>query len=1004
MLWWYKLKYRIQANSTAFKKTALLAVFVFAIGILGTQDFSGGSFSASMINNPSESENISQNTSLDILKPILRGEKIAFNIPENTTVYYSYTDMEFECGKSAVFHEGIWYSTQSIGEQCWIQENLKHEPISGSSWCNGSCNTDYGRYYNRAAAVSQNLCPTGFHLPSQAIYQSLGTVKSDLIASGWFLGTYPGYFLGSSFYQVDNQASFWTASWNSSYNRPIYATIEKNANTFIVSSSWSNKSAYGYSVRCIQNENILSHYREYIEPIEITESFPDQFQLLVYESSNAVSPVLSVSYVVEEVEEENNNEEDTDEIQPSEETTPFYENVSVVTPQGPLSGVLSMSLGEAFSLTLQDEDGNIFPENISWDILQNDEVLSLSTNSGSVSLVTASTPGVSYIQVQATHNNTPVYTKVFRVIVERGMRINGRTEDFQTELSPETEYTILVTGIVNPLSEGFFWRYDNVKGTIKEQKSSEFSPYNDSITYTAPKMTGISPVYDFIEAVTLTRTIKITLVTLPGSIEEISLLPPNEETLTASVYKIPLGKKSPLKIKTIFEGGREVTWQSGESMPSILVNPVWTLIDPELASVDASGFLVPKKLGASSVYVQIGSDKKDNQGMLIEIAPTAHLSFEVVAPFTVNSQFAETIEHDISAGSKYSLRVSSHENNPVSARFVNNTSGATLLYNEETHTYEYTAGTVSGHIDKIEFTDTNNILLTYLFTVSSPVFTDITVSATKDFIEVGNIVPLEITYTLSGENENTVISNTQSLPSVLSYLQYTSSDESVVSVESHFLHAKKAGDAQITVSTGTGGASTSFSVKVENSTVVFTPGSLQFTPQYVAINGKVRVETELSFEEGIEKIEKVEMICSSPLQVRFPLYHEEEFFARNSSRTGIQDTISSEFSFSGQKKARFIGEYQLTGNPILEGKQVVCSVQAYSEEGTVSPHTQTGTLFIGSSSSLCTPQNKYLCLLKGLQCLKDREQAGCDQIILQFTQNPQTFNVLDVFNRYKQLR
>jgi uncharacterized protein (TIGR02145 family) len=77
------------------------------------------------------------------------------------------------------------YQTVPIGAQCWMKENLNY--ASANSWCYGNnssnCNI-YGRLYTWDAASGgttssanpsgvQGVCPTGWHLPSDAEWQQL---------------------------------------------------------------------------------------------------------------------------------------------------------------------------------------------------------------------------------------------------------------------------------------------------------------------------------------------------------------------------------------------------------------------------------------------------------------------------------------------------------------------------------------------------------------------------------------------------------------------------------------------------------------------------------------------------------------------------------------------------------------------------------------------------------------------------------------------------------------
>lgn len=103
----------------------------------------------------------------------------------------------FVCGVSKIIDfDGNEYSTVQIGEQCWMQENLKTtkyqngEPIKNSTnneawisdtegsyvWYENSIiwKDKYGALYNRFAVNNANqLCPEGWHVPSGSEFEDL---------------------------------------------------------------------------------------------------------------------------------------------------------------------------------------------------------------------------------------------------------------------------------------------------------------------------------------------------------------------------------------------------------------------------------------------------------------------------------------------------------------------------------------------------------------------------------------------------------------------------------------------------------------------------------------------------------------------------------------------------------------------------------------------------------------------------------------------------------------
>ena len=100
----------------------------------------------------------------------------------------------FTCG-DFVSHDGYDYSTVLIGEQCWFAENCRYLPeVSPSSEGNetdpyyyvyGYEGTDvaaamstsnyatYGVLYNWPAVMTEGICPSGWHIPSDEEFTQL---------------------------------------------------------------------------------------------------------------------------------------------------------------------------------------------------------------------------------------------------------------------------------------------------------------------------------------------------------------------------------------------------------------------------------------------------------------------------------------------------------------------------------------------------------------------------------------------------------------------------------------------------------------------------------------------------------------------------------------------------------------------------------------------------------------------------------------------------------------
>jgi uncharacterized protein (TIGR02145 family) len=128
--------------------------------------------------------------------------------------------------------DGNTYKTITIGTQEWMAENLKAShyrngdliPLvtndstwSGLStgatcWYNidsATYNCPYGKLYNWYAAVdARNLCPAGWHVPTDAEWTTLGNyLGGDAIADGKMKSTGTQYW-GSPNSQADNSSGF----------------------------------------------------------------------------------------------------------------------------------------------------------------------------------------------------------------------------------------------------------------------------------------------------------------------------------------------------------------------------------------------------------------------------------------------------------------------------------------------------------------------------------------------------------------------------------------------------------------------------------------------------------------------------------------------------------------------------------------------------------------------------------------------------------------------------
>ena len=139
------------------------------------------------------------------------------------------------CG-NPVSYQGYDYQTVQIGEQCWFAENLRYLPSVGTpsenygvpnaTVCGYLGNnlddamsqeiyTIYGALYNYSAVTDWQLCPIGFHVPSdndwKILEAHLGMPADEVESTGDFRGISAGVHLA-----LKAESSLWTYPGNNS--------------------------------------------------------------------------------------------------------------------------------------------------------------------------------------------------------------------------------------------------------------------------------------------------------------------------------------------------------------------------------------------------------------------------------------------------------------------------------------------------------------------------------------------------------------------------------------------------------------------------------------------------------------------------------------------------------------------------------------------------------------------------------------------------------------------
>ena len=192
-------------------------------------------------------------------------------------------DPPWQCGETITDpRDGQVYPTVQIGSQCWFQKNMNYE--IGDSYCydNDPDNcTTYGRLYrwdtfmngdssnNMVPSGAQGVCPSGWHVPSDAEWTLLidylggASVAGDKMKSisSWFdngNGTNSSGFTAlpsgyrlpyGVFYYLTKGTHFWSSTEYSSTNA---WGRNLNFNNDKVGRSYYTK-AFSFSARCLQD-------------------------------------------------------------------------------------------------------------------------------------------------------------------------------------------------------------------------------------------------------------------------------------------------------------------------------------------------------------------------------------------------------------------------------------------------------------------------------------------------------------------------------------------------------------------------------------------------------------------------------------------------------------------------------------------------------------------------------------------------------------------------------
>ncbi len=192
-------------------------------------------------------------------------------------------------------YEGNDYSTIAIGSQTWMAENLRSiklndgTPIAyvsnnyswstqttpGYSYFSNDSVTykkRYGALYNWYTVQTKKICPTGWHVPTDQDWTTLGSsLGIDSIAGGKLKATGTTYWYVPNLYATNSTGFSGIGSgyrfYNGSYNNSGYSATWWSATEYTANTVWYRflsynngkfgrtyaDKLYGFSIRCLKD-------------------------------------------------------------------------------------------------------------------------------------------------------------------------------------------------------------------------------------------------------------------------------------------------------------------------------------------------------------------------------------------------------------------------------------------------------------------------------------------------------------------------------------------------------------------------------------------------------------------------------------------------------------------------------------------------------------------------------------------------------------------------------
>jgi uncharacterized protein (TIGR02145 family) len=194
----------------------------------------------------------------------------------------------FNCGVVLVdSRDGQSYNTVQIGTQCWMAQNLNYGEIINNpqlpsnnglveKYCfnnnSSNCN-NYGAIYLGSEVENEDVCPTGWHVPTDEEVCELTTFLDPTVDCNHYGGLMMGNNIGTqlkvggssgfewqysgarscqnTFYSLGSSGGIWTSTLRT--NVLIYYWYIHSTKPTQINRTSGDKHCYGTSVRCIKD-------------------------------------------------------------------------------------------------------------------------------------------------------------------------------------------------------------------------------------------------------------------------------------------------------------------------------------------------------------------------------------------------------------------------------------------------------------------------------------------------------------------------------------------------------------------------------------------------------------------------------------------------------------------------------------------------------------------------------------------------------------------------------